>query len=154
MRDILLENRDGHYVNVSDVAGPHFQQRGVSRACSRGDYDDDGDLDLLVTSMNGEARLLRNDTKAGHWIGFTLRGKAPNRDAVGARLRLTAGGRVRISEITAGGSYLGQADRRVLFGLGEVTGVEELSVCWPDGRETLHRNLEIDRYHELRYGAP
>ncbi len=149
MRDILLENRQGRYVNVSGSAGPHFRQRGVSRACSRGDYDNDGDIDLLITAMNGEARLLRNDTEGGHWIGFTLRGTPPNRDAVGARLRLTAGGRTQVSEIIAGGSYLGQADRRVLFGLGDATQVKELFVRWPDGNERRYGDLAIDQYHEV-----
>ena len=95
MRDLLLENRDSGFVNVSALAGAYFERRRVSRACAAGDYDDDGDLDLVVTAMNGDAVLLRNDRSGGHWIGFRLVGQPPNRDAIGARLHLTAGGRTR-----------------------------------------------------------
>jgi len=149
MRDLLLENRQNRYVDVTTAAGPALDRLAVSRACAAGDYDNDGDLDLLITAVNDQTRLLRNDTDGGHWIGFTLRGRVPNRDAIGARLRLTAGGRARVSEIVAGGSYLGQRDRRVLFGLGQLTQVEELLVRWPDGKEMVHHNLPVDRYHEL-----
>jgi len=150
MRDLLLENRGNEFVDVTDAAGPPLDHVAVSRACAAGDYDNDGDLDLLITALNDRARLLRNDTHGGHWIGFALTGRPPNRDAVGAKLWLTAGGRVRVSLIVAGGSYLAQRDRRVLFGLGPLTKVDRLLVRWPDGEETVHRNLQVDRYHELR----
>lgn len=154
MRDLLLENRQNQFVDVTSAAGPALDCVAVSRACAAGDYDNDGDLDLLITAVNDRTRLLRNDTNGGHWIGFAVKGKAPNQDAIGAKLRLTAGGRARISEIVGGGSYLGQRDRRVLFGLGELTQVEELWVRWPDGEETVHHNLDVDRYHELQQPEP
>ncbi len=150
MADLLLENRNASFVNVSNLAGGCFQERRVSRACSPGDFDNDGDPDLLVTAMNGEAVLLRNDTKGGNWIGFRLEGMPPNRDAVGARLYLTAGGRTLLRENYAGGSYLGQRDRRQLFGLGEVRRIDALRVRWPGGEESSYRDLEINRYHTLR----
>jgi hypothetical protein len=150
MQDLLLENRDGRFVNVTPFAGPDVQGRQVSRACSAGDYDNDGDLDLLVTAMGGPVRLLRNDTRGGAWIGFRLEGRPPNRDAVGARLRLVAGGRAQVRELYAGGSYLGQRDRRQLFGLAGAGEVEELRVRWPGGEERIYRDLEINRYHTLR----
>jgi len=154
MADVLLENRDGKYVDVSASAGPHFQRREVSRACSAGDIDNDGDLDLLVTTMDGDARLLRNDTVGGAWIGFRLEGKTPNLDAIGARLELTAGGKTQMSQVWAGGSYLGQRDRRQLFGLGKASTTDRLVVRWPNGEETTHTGLEPGRYHTLRQGAP
>lgn len=153
MRDLLLENRAGRFVDVTDLAGG-LEARAVSRACAAGDYDDDGDLDLLVTTMSGAARLLRNETEGGRWIGFRLEGRPPNRDAVGARLRLTSRARTQVREVFAGGSYLAQRDRRQLFGLGESGDVDELRVLWPGGRETIHRSLELDRYHTLREPGP
>jgi hypothetical protein len=150
MRSLLLENRGGRFVDVSQWAGPFFATRAISRACSAGDYDDDGDVDLLVTSMGGPARLLRNDTQGGQWIGFRLIGKAPNRDAIGARLTLRAEGQTWTQEIYGGGSYLGQRDRRVVFGLGDRRAFESLRVRWPTGEETTHSDLEIGKYHEIR----
>jgi len=150
MQSLLLENRDGRFVDVSNVAGTFFQEKRVSRSCSAGDYDDDGDLDLVVTSMGGEAVLLRNDTRGGHWIGFKLEGKPPNTDAIGARLRLRAAGRAQVRQVYGGGSYLGQRDRRQLYGLGAATAIEDLWVRWPDGSEATYQGLEIGRYHTLR----
>lgn len=149
MEDLLLENRDGRFFNVTEFAGS-LREPHVSRACSLGDYDNDGDFDLLVTAMAGKARLFQNNTKGGRWIGFRLIGRPPNRDAVGARLRLTARGRTQTREIHAGGSYLGQRDRRQLFGLGEADRVDELRVRWPGGDEKTYRDLQVDRYHTLR----
>jgi len=152
MKSILLENRDGHFANVSDLAGPFFSERRVGRASSAGDVDNDGDVDLLVTSMGGEPALLRNDTKGGRWIGFKLEGKPPNRDAVGTRLWVKAGGRLRMSEVYAGGSYLGQRDRRQLFGLGALDRIEEVRVVWPGGQERTYRDLVSGRYYTIRQG--
>lgn len=149
MRSLLLENREGRFFNVSSVAGGFFNEKHISRACSAGDFDDDGDLDLLVTAMGGEARLLRNDTAGGNWVGFRLVGKAPNTDAVGARLTLRVGSRTLMREIHAGGSYLGQHDRRVVFGLGDAETFDELHVRWPGGAERTWSGLEAGRYHVL-----
>ena len=147
MCDLLLENRNGKFVDVSSFAGPAFRHRDISRATSAGDYDNDGDLDLLITSMNGKARLLRNDTKGGHWIGFRLIGKSPNRDAIGARIVLETAGRKQLREIIGGGSYLGQRGRRLLFGLGGARTVSKVTIRWPDGSRTVKTNLKADRYY-------
>ena len=153
MRCLLLENRGGRFASVSEEAGPFFRVRNVYRAASAGDYDNDGDTDILVTSMGGDAVLLRNDTQGGHWIGIALKGKPPNRDSVGARLVLRSGGKTQVRQIAAGGSYLGQRDRRQLFGLGSSTRIEDLRVRWPDGEETIHADLAVDRYHTIRQDA-
>jgi hypothetical protein len=152
MKSLLLENREGRFADVSDLAGPFFGERLIGRSCAAGDFDDDGDEDLLVTVMGGGPRLLRNDTRKGHWIGFRLEGNPPNRDSIGARLSLTAGGRTQVREVFGGGSYLGQRDRRQLFGLGAATSIERLVVRWPgkDGGETVHTGLAVDRYHVLK----
>jgi hypothetical protein len=154
MADLLVENREGRFVNISAFAGEHFKTRRIHRSCSAGDYDSDGDLDLLVATMGGRPALLRNDTRGGNWIGFRLEGKAPNRDAVGARVWLTAGGRTQLREVTAGGSYLGQRDRRLLFGLGSASRVEKVRVRWSGGQEQTHGEMEIRRYHSLRQAEP
>ena len=152
MRCLLLENRGGRFVNVSDEAGPFFQVRAMYRSASAGDYDDDGDLDIVVTTTGGPAVLLRNDTKGGHWIGIALEGRPPNRDAVGATLALRAGGKTQVRQVFAGGSYLGQRDRRQIFGLGPAAAIDVLRIRWPDGEETIHEGLAVDRYHAIRQG--
>jgi hypothetical protein len=154
MTDLLIENKEGRFANISAFAGDHFKVRRIHRSCSAGDYDNDGDLDLLVTAMGGKPALLRNDTRGGNWIGFKLQGKAPNLDAVGARVWLTAGGRTQLREIHAGGSYLGQRDRRLLFGLGSASRVEKVRVRWSGGQEQTYGELEIQRYHTLRQAEP
>jgi len=149
MRSLLLENRGGRFADVSQFAGEFFGRRVIARACAAGDYDNDGDIDLLVTVLGGEAVLLRNDTAGGNWIGFAPAGNAPNRDAVGARLRLTAGGRTQTHEIFAGGSYLAQRDRRHVFGLGTAAAIASLEVRWPNGATVTYGSMPINRYHVL-----
>lgn len=152
MRSVLLENRGGRYVDVSAFAGSFFLEKRISRAVAAGDFDDDGRTDLLVTAMGGRPALLRNETAGGNWIGFRLVGKPPNTNAIGARLSLVVRGRVLVREISSGGSYLGQRDRRVVFGLGKETRFDALLVRWPSGRTSEHSPLEIRRYHTLFEG--
>jgi len=124
--------------------------------CSRGlvvaDLDNDGDLDLLVVEVDAAPTLMRNDTPPrGDWIGFRLRGTPPNIDAVGARLVVEdAQGRERWREQVGGGSYLSTGDVRLHLGLGAAGGpVRRVTVHWPDGRSTTHRDLEANRYWVL-----
>ncbi len=149
MKDLLLENRNGRFVDISHHAGAPFQKAAISRACSAGDFDNDGDTDLVITAMHGKARLLRNDTKGGNWIGVALAGKPPNRDAVGAKLYLTSAAGTQFREITGAGSYLGQHDFRQLFGLGASNPKISLRIIWPGGKETHHTGLSINQYHTL-----
>jgi hypothetical protein len=125
----------GRFENVSAVSGSAFVDGHVSRTLAAGDIDNDGDLDLLVTNTGRRAELLRNDggnqQKA---LLVRLVGKASNRDAIGARLRMTAAGRTQLREVKAGSSYLGQSDTRVHFGLGSSEFADRLEVRWPSGR--------------------
>jgi len=150
MRCLLLENRGGRYIDVSGEAGPFFGVRRIYRSASVGDYDDDGDPDIAVTVLGGEAVLLRNDTRGGHWIGLALEGQPPNRDAIGAAVVLVSGGRTQVRQVFAGGSYLGGRDRRQLFGLGREARVDEVRIRWPGGGETVRRDLAAGRYHRIR----
>ncbi len=150
MRSLLLANRGGRFVGVSEQAGEYFARRQVARGCAAGDLDNDGDTDVVISVIGGQAVVLRNDTNGGNWIGFSLLGKAPNRNAIGARLRLTAGGRTQTSQVYGGGSYLSQRDRRQLFGLGAATAIERLDVRWPNGKTATFAGLPIGKYHVIR----
>jgi hypothetical protein len=145
----LFENvGGGRFVEVSARAGSYFRRAGVSRGSAAGDVDNDGDLDLLVTNNNAHVELLRNESAPGRgWIALRLISRYGGRDAIGARVRLVAGGRERIGEVRGASSYLSQGDPRVHFGLGELDEVERVEIVWPEGeRQSL-------RGGELRLGA-
>jgi hypothetical protein len=147
----LLRNRgDGTFVDASTAAGPDLQRPRVGRGLCAADYDDDGDPDLLLTAMRGPIALFRNDSAAsGHWIGIRCRGTRGNRDALGAQVTVTAGGRTQVAEVRSASSYLSQGDPRLLFGLGSATQVDRVSIRWPGGGETELPQPAVDRYHSL-----
>jgi hypothetical protein len=115
----------------------------VSRGVAVGDYDNDGDVDIAV-SNNGQApALLRNDSNTGnHWLAVKLRGAGPplsNRDAVGARVKVTAGDLTQVDEVISGSGYMSQSDLRLFFGLGQRREVDYVTVRWPSGIvQTVH----------------
>ena len=117
-----------------NTASAGFAQEAISRTLAAGDVDNDGDLDLLVTNNSGRVELLRN-TLAGSRGSILLRlaGTRSNRDAIGARVRLTAGGVTQLREVRAGSSYLGQHDLRVHVGLGSAARIDRLEIRWPSG---------------------
>src|SRR5207245_1586422 len=98
--------------DVTAAAGPALNQPRSGRGLAVGDYDGDGDPDLLVSSNNGEAVLLQNEGKPrGHWLAVKLARPGPNREAIGARIRVTAGGLTRTAWIRSGGSYASEDER-------------------------------------------
>ena len=112
---------------------------------SRGAAFGDVDVDVVV-NIDEAPSLLRNDVESGHWLGVVLVGRTSNRDASGARVHVTAGGRTQIKEAHASGSIFSSSDPRVHFGLGDATSVEELSIRWPSGQETTLTDVAADRY--------
>jgi hypothetical protein len=139
-RRLLFRNVNGRRFVEAPTAGAFAAER-VGRGLAAGDIDNDGDLDLLLTSNGGGAELLRNDSDhSSNSLLFKLAGTASNRDAVGARMRLTAGSRTFVREIKAGSSYLSQNDMRLHFGLGRAAAADRVEIRWPSGRtETIGR---------------
>jgi enediyne biosynthesis protein E4 len=135
-RNLLLRNEgNGRFRDATRQAGPGFEIENVSRTLAAADIDNDGDLDLLVTNNAGVADLLRNGGVAGsNSLSVKLVGTQSNRNAIGARVRATAGGKTQVREVRAGSSYLGQHDLRVHFGLGRTTAIERLEIRWPNGQ--------------------
>jgi enediyne biosynthesis protein E4 len=123
----------GRFVEVSRNAGPYFNERYVGRGVVFGDYDNDGDVDMFVTNKNQAPVLLRNDTpKPERWIQLRLVGTGRNRDALGARVRVTSGGITQTRTVKSGASYLSDHDRRLTFAL-PGSDAPTAEIRWPCG---------------------
>jgi hypothetical protein len=131
----LFRYRDGVFEDVSTAAGPAFAQPIVGRSCAFADYDGDGDEDVAVSANGGPVRLWRNDSPRGHWLQVELVGKPPNRDAIGSRLALKAGGTTQVRQVLSGRGYLGDSWRVLTFGLGAAARADSLEVWWPGGKQ-------------------
>jgi hypothetical protein len=151
--DLLLRNDGaGRFEDASAEGGPYFASRRVGRGSIAGDYDNDGDVDLFVTTLQGRHHLLRNEQTGGAWIALDLVGR-DSRDPLGTRVELTAGPRTWVAESRASSNYLGQSDPRIYFGLGEVVKLDLLRVRWRDGSELVLRNVPARQILTLRQGA-
>jgi hypothetical protein len=152
-RPLLFENVGGAYLEVARDRGSALARPYVGRGLATADYDNDGDTDVLLLCVGEPPRLLRNDGgNQASWFGVTLVGTTSNRDAVGARVTVTAGGRPR-SKVRAGGtSYLSASDPRLLFGLGAATAVEQVEVRWPSGRVERFGAFAARQYVTLKEG--
>ena len=124
---------DGRFEELIDEAGSGVGAAHASRGCAFGDFDNDGDVDILVMNMNEPPSLLRNDvTGNGRWLKVLLVGAASNRSAIGGRVIARYGGRTQAQEVTAQSSFYSANDRRLHFGLGEATKAD-LTIRWPNG---------------------
>ena len=148
----LFENKgDGTFGEVKGIAA--FQERRVSRGSCYGDYDNDGDLDLLVLNLDDHPTLMRNDGAVGHWLMVRLIGQRSNRDGVGARITVFSGDGKQVREVIAGSGFLGGHDPRVHFGLASRSIVDSLEVRWPSGAIDRLYGLAADRLIVLVEGG-
>jgi len=146
-RKLFYRNlRDGTFAEIGSAI-PALAARRASRGAAFGDYDDDGDVDVIVNEIDGAPTLLRNDggSKAGHWISLKLQGTKSNRNAAGARVELKAGALTQVEEVHAGDSYISHSDWRLHFGLGAATTVDEITVRWPGGAVEKLTKLKADQ---------
>jgi hypothetical protein len=138
----LFENDGaGRFTDVTDRAGPGFAVARPARALAAGDYDDDGDIDLLLSNLDAPPTLLRNDSACGSWLIVDCAPPPGRGTAIGTRLTATVGDRTLVREVASSGSYLSAHDPRVHFGLGDATQVDRLVIRWPDGTTTEMENV-------------
>ncbi len=136
----------GRFADVSSSSGAALEIKGMGRGSAVGDIDNDGDLDLLVLNLNGPARLLRNDGgNRGNWLMVRTIGTESNRDGIGARIRVTAGGVTQLRDIRSSSGYLSQSDPRAHFGLGSAKTVDQLEIRWPSGRVSTIQNVKANQ---------
>jgi len=159
----LLENRYGQLDQFARMENGAFEdyshelgeQRGlVTRGVAAGDYDNDGDMDLLVTNNGGPLQLLRNNTIGqGNWLMASARSGKSQRHAIGARLRLEAGNRTQTRVIRPQQGYLTSGDPRAHFGLGSAERVARVEITWPDGEVETFRDLPVNQHLEFIQGS-
>jgi enediyne biosynthesis protein E4 len=151
---LFLNNGHGNFYDVAAAIGEGFVQPKVGRGLAYGDYDRDGDLDLLLTTNNGPAHLYRNDQLAGNRsIRFRLVGTKSNRDAIGATVRIVSKGLTQTRLVKSGSSYLSQSELPVTFGLEKHDRVESAVIHWPSGRTEEFKNLAAGRCYECVEGT-
>ena len=150
-RNLLYWNDESAYVQAGRESGLALEIARVSRGTAFGDYDNDGDVDILVVNLNNAITLMRNDGgNRNGWIGLRLAGSGGNGEAFGAHVRLSAAGSHQAREVRRSYGYQSSQDVRLLFGLGAATAVDSIEVRWPSGRRSVHLEPELRRYHLLR----
>ena len=153
---LLLGTPSGRLIDVSDRAGPVWSMPRVGRGLAAGDLDNDGRVDLVIVAQDGPLALFHNrsggDRAPGHFVTFGLEGTASNRDAVGAKVVVRAGGRRQVAQRVGGGSYQSANDPRLHFGLDKIGRIDEVEVRWPSGRVDHHRDLAADTGYLIREG--
>jgi enediyne biosynthesis protein E4 len=146
--DTMFENVDGKtFVDVSEDMGKDFLHVGYQRGSAFGDLNNDGALDIVVTSLNEHPRILMNTADSGnHWLLLNLIGHKSARDAIGAQVKVTtASGRVLYNHVAVSVGFMSSSDKRVHFGLGAETQISSIDIHWPSGiRQTL-RNVAADQ---------
>ncbi len=150
---LLFENVNGRYKDVSSTSGAAFTKDWPARGLSVGDFDNDGDLDVLVINNGDAPVLLKNEGgNRNNWLGLQLVATKSNPEAVGAIITWEAGGMKRSRLKTAGGSYLSSHDPREVLGLGQATKIDSVQIKWPSGQVEKLTDLPINKYIKVVEG--
>lgn len=154
-RKVLYRNlQNGRFADVSEQAGEAVTQPNASRGAAFADYDNDGDVDVLINSVNGPPELLRAESSnQNNWIKIKTIGTKSNRDGIGARLKCVTADGSQIDEVRSGGSYYSQNDLRVHFGVGKNQRVKTIEIRWPSGQVETLNDLAVNQLITVKEGS-
>jgi hypothetical protein len=151
---LRMNQKDGTFCDASDQAGSALLEKRVSRGLAVGDLFNDGNVDVVIGDIDGAPMILRNRGIPGrHWVSFELAGTASNRLAIGARIKVVAGGMTQTDEIHSGGSYLSQNDLRLHFGLNTAVKIDHVEIRWPSGKLDTLTDLPADQFYSVLEGT-
>jgi hypothetical protein len=149
---LLLENRgDGTFTDAAAKGGTYFKTKVRARGSAVADYDNDGRMDIIVTTMGDRPFLLHNRDRSGnHWLSLDLEGTKSNRDGFGTKVEVTAQGKTWRAESRCACGFLMQSDRRLHFGLGAATSVDRIRILWPSKQAQELTNVKVDQILKVR----
>ena len=151
---LLINNGQERFVDVAMKAESGLQSRRVSRGLATGDYDNDGDLDVLISNANDTPQLLRNDSgNQGNWVLIRTIGTRSNRAGIGARIKIQTGDLIQIDEVRSGSGYLSQNDLRLHFGIGVHEHIDAIEVRWPSGVVDIIRDVAPNQILTITEGS-
>ena len=150
--DQMFRNEGGgKFRDISLELGKYFSQEYVGRGACVGDYDNDGDMDIFVVNLNSHCVFLRNNKgNQNNWIMLSLTGNTSNKDGIGARIRITAGGKTQIAQRKTTTGYLSQNDPRIHFGLDKADTIDKIEILWPSGKAQTLENVKVNQILEIK----
>ncbi|MEK7832757.1 MAG: CRTAC1 family protein, partial [Acidobacteriota bacterium] len=152
-RQLFRNLGNGRFEDVSAKSGSGMTAPNSSRGCAFGDFDNDGDIDVLVMNMNEPSSLLRNDQATGnHWLKVKLAGAKSNRTGLGARVVVTVGERKQAQAVLSQTSYYSHDDLRLHFGLGDKLKADRIDVYWPSGQTNTLKDVKADQVLIIKEG--
>jgi hypothetical protein len=153
-KNLFMNLGSGNFCDAAKQAGPALQEARVSRGLAMSDLDNDGNVDIVIEDLDGAPMVLHNEGIPGkHWVSFELAGTKSNRLAIGARVKIVAGGVTQTAEVHSGGSYISQHDLRVHFGLADAKKIDSVEIVWPSGKVETLSNLQADKFYDVLEGS-
>jgi hypothetical protein len=154
----LMRNKgNGKFEDVSDRSGRHFKEKHVGRGAAWADFDNDGNIDLVISNLNDHPILLRNDggNRVNNWLTVDAKLKFPTgvRDAIGARVTVTTGSLKQIEDVVPMRGYMSQGDPRAPFGLGKAQYADSVEMRWPDGVVERTEHVKANQFLKLTHDA-
>jgi hypothetical protein len=150
---LYWNQHNGKFKDISLDAGPGITTPFNSHGVAAADFDNDGAVEILVNNSHDPPSLLKNNGEHWRWLSLKLVGTKSNRDAIGARVTVSAEGHQQLQEVRSGGGYISQSDFRLHFGLGKATRAETVEVKWPSGLRQVFHDVDADKFYQIQEGS-